>query len=112
MGKPLKKRYQQEIKRIVNLLVKKYRPEKIILFGSMVRGNLDENSDIDLLIIKKTSKSYRERIKEVALMCASFIPKDIFVLTPEELNKSIEENRFLITQEILPKGKVIYEKGH
>ena len=27
-------------------------PERIVLFGSAVRGNMDANSDLDLLIIK------------------------------------------------------------
>jgi predicted nucleotidyltransferase len=34
--------------------LKAYNPEKIILFGSSARGEEDEHSDIDLVIIKKT----------------------------------------------------------
>jgi len=37
---------------ILNRL-KKYKPEKIILFGSHARGSSDPYSDIDLVIIKK-----------------------------------------------------------
>jgi len=112
MEKSLRTKYQREVARVTDLLVKEYKPEKIILFGSMAGGKLDEDSDIDLLVVKNTSKSYHQRIREVALMCASFVPKDIFVLTAKELNQAISEKRFLITQEILPKGKVLYEKGN
>lgn len=108
--KQLKDQYENEAKRLVNLLTKKYKPEKIILFGSMASGHLTDESDIDLLVIKDTPKDYHQRNREVTLMCASYIPKDIFVFTPAELKKSIKENRFLITEEILPKGKVLYEK--
>ena len=42
----------KEIDDIKNQLVEKYRPEKIILFGSATREGKEVN-DIDLLIIKK-----------------------------------------------------------
>jgi len=71
--------YQKEVERVVQLLKEKYKPEKIILFDSMVNQTLGENGDIDLLVIKDTNKSYNQRNKEVALICASYIPKDIFV---------------------------------
>lgn len=42
-----------------------YEPEKIILFGSLARGDTHEWSDIDLLIVKDTDASYGERVKEL-----------------------------------------------
>lgn len=42
-----------ELKKIVEVLKQEYDPEKIILFGSLLDGNIHEYSDIDLLIIKK-----------------------------------------------------------
>jgi len=91
--------------------IKPYNPEKIILFGSYAYGKPSKDSDIDLLIIKNTKKKYLDRVREVALMLDSKFPTDIFVLTPEELKKAISENRFMIIDEILPKGKVLYEKA-
>jgi len=103
--------YQKEVDRIVSLIAENYQPEKIILFGSGASGKFHQDSDIDLLVIKDTNESYRQRKRELALMCASYTPKDIFVLTPSELEKAIANNRFLLTEEILPKGKVVYEKN-
>lgn len=91
--------------------IKPYNPEKIILFGSYAHGKPSKDSDIDLLIIKNTKKKYLNRVREVALMLNSKFPTDIFVLTPKELKKAILENRFMIVDEILPKGKVLYEKA-
>lgn len=106
-----KKAYQEEIKRVIGLLVAKYQPEKIILFGSAAKGKSGGDSDIDLPVVANSSKNYRQRAQEAVLLCASYIPKDIFVLTPKELDQAIAENRFLITEEVLPKGKVLYEKS-
>ena len=35
------------------ILVKEYKPENIILFGSQVTGKADESSDIDVIIVSK-----------------------------------------------------------
>ncbi|MEM3507047.1 MAG: nucleotidyltransferase domain-containing protein [Candidatus Bathyarchaeia archaeon] len=47
-------------------VIKNYQLEKIILFGSYVTGEVDELSDIDLVIIKDTNKKFIERLIEVA----------------------------------------------
>ena len=88
-------------------------PEKIILFGSYAKGEdyVNPDSDIDLLIIKKTKKEPAERIDEVLKLVWGNNPHiEPQVLTPEEFHQAIEENRFFITQEVLKHGKVIYEK--
>lgn len=109
--KQLRKKYKRELQKITTKIVKNYKPEKIILFGSLANGNIRRNSDIDLLIVKKTKEKYWDRIKKVIYSCLndSWFPVDFFVVTPEELEKAQEENRFFITEEILPQGKVIYE---
>lgn len=104
----MKKKYQQELEKITQKIIEGYKPEKIILFGSAAKGKLRPGSDIDLLVIKATNKKYWERQKEVLSFCRGWNPVDIFVLTPEEFNQAQEENRFFLTEEILPKGKVIY----
>ncbi len=106
-----KTKFDEEIKIITDQIVKKYKPQKIILFGSGSSGRMRYESDIDLLIIKDTKKQYLDRVREVAQITDSKFPTDIFVLTPKELERAILENRFMIIDEILPKGKVLYEKA-
>ena len=45
---------------IVAFITSKISPEKIVLFGSHTRGENNENSDIDILIIIKNLKNERE----------------------------------------------------
>jgi len=106
-----KTKFDAEIKIITDQIVKKYKPQKIILFGSGSSGRVRQESDIDLLIIKDTKKKYLDRVREVVQITDSKFPTDIFVLTPKELERAILENRFMIIDEILPKGKVLYEKA-
>ena len=99
---------QNDIDEIVKIIVEGYGPvEKIILFGSQVKGGVDKYSDLDLIIIKKTNKRFVERLSEVPFLP---IPTDVFVYTPEEFERMKEnENPFIISA--LQNAKVIYEKS-
>lgn len=91
--------------------LKPLHPEKIILYGSFAKGKQREESDIDLLIITKTKKRPADRVEEALRLVWGNIPHiEPQVLTPQEFNRAIAENRFFITHEILKYGKVIYEK--
>ena len=46
----------REIEMIRDRIVQMYQPDKIILFGSRCRGDADEQSDIDLLVISDREK--------------------------------------------------------
>lgn len=103
--------YTEAIKDIIRILRTKYHPEKVILFGSCATGKVTRDSDIDMLIIKDTKRPYGQRWLEVSRMVRNFkryIPFEPFVLTPEEFRRQLKRNLFL--QEIVEKGKVLYEK--
>lgn len=102
--------FEKEVFKITSQIVRGYNPEKIILFGSRASGKVQKGSDIDLLIIKDTNERYWDRVRKVIDSFDSWHPVDLFVLTPQELDRAISENRFMLTEEILPKGKVLYEK--
>ena len=87
-----------------------YGPEKIILFGSAGRGDADEYSDIDLIIVKETYVRFVERLLEADSHLSSSIRVDLFVYTPKELASMIEEDNPFI-ERALHEEKVIYEKA-
>lgn len=102
-------RLKQEIRLIKDQIVKNYKPEKIILFGSAARGDFSKDSDIDMLILKSTSQCRLDRIKEVLFSVDYSFPFEPLVYTSREL----EERRRLgdsFILEVLREGKVIYEK--
>ena len=39
------------IQAITQLIVERFEPEQVILFGSCARGEADENSDLDLMVV-------------------------------------------------------------
>jgi len=103
---------QKIIKEIVKTLAEKYRPDKVILFGSYAYGKPTEHSDIDLLIIKDTDKRRVDRFVEIQSIVYEKhceIPISPLVLTQKELQKRINMGDDFI-REIVEKGKVLYEK--
>ncbi|ODS40919.1 MAG: hypothetical protein A7315_15430 [Candidatus Altiarchaeales archaeon WOR_SM1_79] len=108
----LNKEFEKEIGKINEQIKEKYKPEKIILFGSSVNGNVTENSDIDMLIIKETDKKRNERFREVRAIVRDLkrrIPFSPLVYTPAEIEQRMNLGDFFI-KEILKEGKVIYER--
>jgi predicted nucleotidyltransferase len=97
------------VKKVVERL-RQYNPEKIIIFGSYVRGEADEYSDLDFVVIKKTKKRFIRRLIEVARIIGYDLGKvDVFVYTPEEFKRMIEyKNPFI--EQVLKEGRVVYEK--
>jgi len=107
-----KEALEKELHRIVATLIEKYKPEKIILFGSLATGKIHEWSDIDLLIVKETEKRPLDR----ALVAYSLLgnyrePMDIIVYTPAEVELLVNEGSFFMA-EILAEGKMLYEKDN
>lgn len=98
------------IKSITEKIRDKYNPEKIILFGSYAYGKPRKDSDIDLLIIKKTSARHIDRsvkIREIIKDENRFVAIEPLVYTQEEINKRLElEDDFIKT--ILEKGVILY----
>jgi predicted nucleotidyltransferase len=104
-----KKLLEEELYRIAEVVKEEYDPEKIILFGSLAEGKVHEWSDIDLLIVKRTSKRPIERCLEVCKLIKPKIGIDLFIYTPEEYETFINE-RFSFLTNILKMGKILYEK--
>lgn len=110
MNQPRLKVLRHNLQRIVQTLTIHYQPQKIILFGSMVAGDVGEWSDLDLVVIKETNKPFLQRLKEIALLCQSPVGVDFFVYTPDEFEQMVSEGNTFIIQEVLGKGKIVYER--
>ena len=95
------------LKKQIITTFKPFKPEKIILFGSLARGDWDEESDVDVIVVYKTEKSFLDRLKE--LYQSWNIPKgvDILAYTPAEFMEMSSSNYFV--QDAIENGELIYE---
>lgn len=101
---------EEDIKNITDKIVIGIKPKRVVLFGSMASGKTNENSDIDLCIIKD---HIEDRMKDsVAIrkvIGSNLIPLDIVVLGMDEFNRR-KDIWGTVQYEIDKKGKVLYER--
>ncbi len=101
---------KEKISEIVNKIASGYDPDKIILFGSYATGNPNDDSDLDLFIIKDSNIPRPQRSVHVRrLLFGSMIPIDLIVYTPKELEES-KKSKYSFVNEVLNSGKTIYER--
>jgi predicted nucleotidyltransferase len=73
------------IDRMVKRIVKRFRPETIILFGSHARGEAGPDSDVDLLVVMPVQGSVVEKRLEIrAVLHGIPVPLDVVVTRPDE----------------------------
>ena len=102
--------YHEQIVQLTARIVEAERPEKIILFGSYASGTATESSDIDLLVISRSTIPRREReVRLTRQLFGSGVPYDLLVLTPEEMEERLRRNGPFI-REILSTGQVVYQR--
>lgn len=93
---------------VVERLISAYDPERIILFGSHATGDAQEESDIDLLIVKETDRRPIDRRIEVErLLSDRQVPLDLLVYTPQELRDLYAAGSPFI-EEVVETGRVLY----
>ncbi len=98
-----------KIKKFSNEVAKRFRPCKIILFGSYAYGKPTEDSDVDLLVVMDRTRYRGERMAILIRQAVDAeFPMDLIVRTPYFLSKYIAWGDSF-TQEIMSKGKVLYE---
>jgi predicted nucleotidyltransferase len=79
--------YNQALHEAVAFILSRFTPLGIIASGSIIRGNPDPASDLDLYVIHP--KSYRQRIQKFF----NGIPAEIFINPPEQIRRYLVEEQ-------------------
>jgi predicted nucleotidyltransferase len=105
----LKEQFDEEIQNIVKQLIHLYRPEKVILFGSLAKGKINQGTDIDLFIIKSEVPELGvDRIRQLDTIIKYKLATDFIVYKPEEVEQRMKlGDPFL--KSIFEEGKVLYD---
>ena len=88
-------------------LVERFAPEKVILFGSLARGEGRWDSDADILVVMPFDGRHLAQIRQIRKACRAGFPLDLLVRRPEEVAM-----RYCggdpIVREALDHGEVLY----
>ncbi len=102
---------QAHIKNLCKEIVDRFRPQKVILFGSYAYGVPTPDSDIDLLVVMPFEGNELDKMAEVRRELSAAMPLDVLVKTPSQVKKRIEMGDFFVS-EIMESGKVLYDAGN
>ena len=92
----------------VDRIVRRFDPERVVLFGSRARGDHQPDSDIDLLVILSVCDNKREAsIAMRSELRGLLIPIDVIVTTPDEIARK-GHLVGTVLRPALREGKVVY----
>ena len=99
---------QEAIDEVVRQIVEKFKPQKIILFGSYARGNPRPESDVDMLVVMDTSLKEVQQAIQICQQIEYRFGLDLIVHTPEQLAERLKMGDWFL-RDVLKEGTIIYE---
>ena len=102
---------RQAIRKFANEVARRFKPVRIILFGSYAYGRPTADSDVDLLVVMPCKGRSLDAALDVRLAVEAGFPLDLIVRTPAELRRRLALGDYFL-REIVDKGIVVYEGAH
>jgi predicted nucleotidyltransferase len=101
----------EQIESLGKRIAQEFQAHRVILFGSYAYGRPNEDSDVDLLVILPFVGKPVQKAIEIRSKMNPKIPVELVVRTPEQLAERMANNDWFM-QEIVGKGRVLYEANH
>lgn len=93
---------------IIRRVVEVARPEKIILFGSAARGEMNRHSDVDLLVVKDGVDALDLMGQIYRNLRGVGAAVDAIVVSPQDVER-YKDSHALVIKPALREGRVVYE---
>lgn len=98
------------VQTMVQRIVERFRPVRVILFGSRARGEAGPWSDVDLLVVLEEVANKRQAMVEILRVLNDLaVCKDVVVTTPDEISRRGHVVGDVL-RSALREGKVVYER--
>lgn len=105
-----RRQLQDELDRFVAIVTEQMQPDRIVLFGSFAQDRVHEWSDLDIVMVASTDLPFYQRLDRIFRSVQPRVGLDLLVYTPEEWGELCATRPF-IQEEVVKKGRVIYERG-
>jgi predicted nucleotidyltransferase len=101
----------QKVQAAVEKIIETAHPRQIILFGSYVRGHMQRDSDLDVLVVAEgpVDNPRQESVRIRRALRGIDMPMDILVVAERRL-KELADTPGLIYREALREGKVVFDR--
>ena len=100
----------QAIRGFAQEVAARFRPQRIVLFGSHARGTATADSDVDLLVVMETPARAIKQAQGIRLAVPRSFGLDLVVKTPAELARWIALGDTFLA-DVLKQGTVLYERA-
>ncbi len=98
------------ISTMVDRIVGRFQPARVVLFGSRARGTAKEWSDVDLLVVMDNVPNKRRVAVEIRRSLGDLpISKDIVIATPDEITRRGHVVGTVL-RAALREGTIVYER--
>ena len=98
------------IQAVARLIVERFDPEQVILFGSHASGQAGVHSDVDLLVVMRgQAEAGRGNPVRRAIAERFVLPVDVIIRSPEAIARQRQDPHSVI-HKALEEGEVLYER--
>lgn len=99
------------IREVARLIVERFNPERVVLFGSYARGQATAHSDVDLLVEMEPATGPAQKGNPIRRAIAErfTLPVDVVVRTPEVVHK-YKDNPYSVVHQALREGIILYDR--
>lgn len=97
-----------QIEQYCQEIIRELNPRQIILFGSFATGDINEGSDIDILVIADFQLSFLDRIKLLLELNRFDLPIEPIGYTAEEFDRMRQAGNSFISRAV-EEGKIMYQ---
>jgi predicted nucleotidyltransferase len=102
---------EHDIGRIARRLGTAVNASEVILFGSHARGEANEQSDVDFMIIAESDVPRFKRSRELYKLLRPYpFAMDLVVYTPQEIERG-KRSPVSFVSTVLREGKTVYVRG-
>jgi predicted nucleotidyltransferase len=101
---------REQLAEVATSIALRFRPERIVLFGSRASGTSMEGSDVDLMVVMETSLRPPEQAARIrqALHLTPPFAIDVLVRTPEQIHEGLADGDFFV-EDLITQGALLYE---
>lgn len=97
-----------EIQAYADEIARRFRPERIILFGSHARDAATADSDVDLLVVIPDEGDQIKKAVDIRCAIPRRFPLDLLVRDPRSFATRLSQGDMFL-REIAETGRVLYE---
>ena len=102
---------RETIEAVTQLIVERFEPEQVIMFGSCARGDTDENSDLDLLVVLRHNDEQGRQGYAIRLAIADnfLLPVDVLIRSADVIAHYRQDPKSMISR-MLEDSEVLYDR--